>query len=175
MNLIKTLISCGLFVAASGAAAETLWEQYLALPTPLNAARVDRIEYSPGAIPEGYGYLESDLEILRLQITGGDAEAFRLAYRLRTHTQAGHLLEELTRLLGRAVRPQPTMFLREMKALAPPEESLRRILKMVGLEYVDRRQAAQHEREMRREALRSVADPALQRMRDSCLALLKKP
>jgi hypothetical protein len=62
---------------SSSAFAGTLWEEYLSHPTPSNEAKVVKIDYSPGAIPQNHGYWAPDLKILRNQVMGGDSEAFK--------------------------------------------------------------------------------------------------
>jgi hypothetical protein len=153
------------------AKAETLWEQYLALPTPENAKKVVSIEYTKGAIPDDYGYWAPDLLILQNQILGGDKESFRLAYRLRQNSDGG-LLEDLTAILGRSIRPKPNMFLSEMLMLNPDSRALRSILRMPGLEYVDRRQAKNYELKMRKAAITSVSNEKLSSIKTKCLQLM---
>ena len=157
----------------SGAAGQTRWEEYLALPSPENASRVIGIEYSPGAIPAGYGYLATDLDVLRLQVVAGDAEAFRLTYRLRAQSDGG-LLEELTAILAYAVRPQTELFLREMGSLGAKPSVLESVLMMPGLEYVDRPLAQNYEIAEREKAIAAVQDPQVRIMRDRCLTLLHR-
>ena len=168
--IIITLISLS---TALSAFAETRWETYLENPTPKNAASVEAIEYTPGKIPENYGYWAPDLIILQNQILGGDIEAFRLAYRLREKAQGG-LLEELTILLSRAIRPRPEFFLKEMSVLQPKREALKDVLLMPGEEYVDRLTAKKYETKMRLKALTSVNDKKLTDMRNKCLEILKQ-
>jgi hypothetical protein len=153
--------------------AETPWEAYLSLPTPENASRVTKIEYTPGAIPDKHGYWAPHLGILTNQILGGDRESFRLAYRLRQHADGG-LLEELTMVLNRAIRARPEFFLEEMSALHPNHATLKTILLMPGLEYVDLPEAQQYEISMRRDALAAVKSTKLRQFRDTCLKILKE-
>jgi hypothetical protein len=153
--------------------AETPWEAYLSLPTPENASRVNKIEYTPGAIPEKYGYWAPHLDILRDQILGGDRESFRLAYRLRQHADGG-LLEDLTMVLGQAIRSRPEFFLEEMSALRPNHATLKTILLMTGLEYTDLPEAQQYEIRMRRDALAAVKNTKLRQFRDTCLKILNE-
>ena len=160
-------------VSATAAADQTKWEAYLALPSPENASRVAGIEYSPGAIPAGAGYLGTDLEILRLQVVAGDSEAFRLTYRLRAKADGG-LLEGLTAILAQAIRPQAEMFLREMTSLGPSPSVLESVLMMSGLEYVDRPAAQKYEITMREKAITMVQNPQVRLIQEQCIALMRK-
>ena len=157
-------------VVAGTGGAPTPWETYLALPSAENAAKVERIEYSSGE-PAPVGYRALDLQILRLQVVAGDIEAFRLAYRLRERSDAG-LLEELTGILARAIRPQPDMFLEAVSSLRPSRAALESILMMPGLEYVDRPRAQGFEIAMRRKAIEGVQVPRLRGAQERCLELL---
>lgn len=171
---MKTLITILIIpLATSLAFAETPWEAYLSLPTPDNASRVTQMEYTPGAIPNKYGYWPPDLDILRNQVLGGDREAFHLAYRLLQKAD-GALLEDLTMVLSRVIRARPAFFLEEMSALRPNRALLKSILLMPGLEYVDRREAQRYEIRMRRDALAAVENKTLRQFRDTCLKILKE-
>ena len=167
-NLVIIVI---ILAVTSSASAETQWEAYLAVPTPENAVHVKKIEYTPGAIPEKYGYWAPDLEILRDQVLGGDQESFRLAYRLRKVSDGG-LLEELTIILSHVIRARPEFFLNEMSALNPSKAALDDILLMPGLEYTDRDKARQYEIKMRHKALASVQNQNLRKFRDMCLGII---
>jgi hypothetical protein len=153
--------------------AETPWEVYLSLPTPENATRVTKIEYTPGTISNKYRYWAPDLNIMGNQILGGDREAFRLAYRLLQKADGG-LLEELTIVLSRVIRVRPGVFLEEMSALRPNRATLKSILLMPGLEYVDRREAQCYEIKMRRHALAVVENKTLRQIRDTCLKIISE-
>jgi hypothetical protein len=168
----KLLIAALTYLTIGTALAETPWETYLSLPTAGNASRVSAIKYSPGAIPSGYGYLASDLDILKIQVLAGDREAFRLTYRLILKSDGGPL-GELIAILAHSIRPNPEFFLREMATLKPHPQGLKSILLMPGLEYVDRRNAQDYEIEMRRKALASVKNEDLRSIRDQCLKLMK--
>jgi len=172
MNKIITIAILTLIVLSS-ASADTKWENYLENPTPENAMRVASIDYSPGKIPENYGYWEPDLIILQDQILGGDSEAFRLAYRLREKAQGG-LLEKLTILLSRTIRARPEFFLKEMAVLHPTEEILKDVLLMPGEEYVDRLTARKYELIMRHKALAAIKDKKLTAIRNRCIRILKQ-
>jgi hypothetical protein len=172
MNKIIIITLFGL-VTASAAFADTKWETYLGAPTPENAVRVKAIEYTPGKIPDTYGYWAPDLIILQDQIIGGDSEAFRLAYRLREEAQGG-LLEELTILLSRVIRARPEFFLKEMSGLQPTEEVLKGVLLMPGQEYVDRLTAQKYEIKMRTQSLAAVKTKKLIKFRNRCIKILEK-
>ncbi len=167
------ILSALLFFISSTSWAETPWEVYLNNPTSDNAIRVNRVEYTTGEIPRNYGYWEPDLHILRNQVMGGDAEAFRLAFRILRNSDGG-LREELTAILSHSIRSHPQFFLAQMSDLKPNETELRRILTMPGLEYVDHDQARIYELEMRRKALASVSTKALLPLRVRCLGLMKQ-
>jgi hypothetical protein len=147
--------------------AATPWEQYLDRPSSHNALRVSVIGYSR---PIDGGYDAADLEILKLQVIAGDAQAFRLAYRLSEKSD-GALAEELGSIFAAAVRPNSAFFLRQVKALKHP--CSRFDLDVAGLEYVDRPRASAYELAMRAAALRSVKAPELQTTRLDCLSVLE--
>jgi len=151
------------------ASTQTPWEAYLSLPTPENAAKVLRIAYSIGDEDE---YRPADLDLLRIQVLAGDVEAFRLTYRLLVQADGG-LLEELANILGRSIRSEPALFLREVASLRPDEKILEFILSSPGLEYVDRPEAQRYEIEMRRRALAGIKNAELTNIREHCLALMK--
>lgn len=151
--------------------AETHWEEYLSHPTPDNAAKVVKIEYSPDAIPKNKGYWAPDLDILRNQVMGGDAEALKLTYRLIQKSDGG-LSEALTVILSHTIRSRPEFFLKEMERLKPERLILKSIILMPGLEYVDRIDARQYEIEMRKKALSSISSKDTIIFRDTCLKIL---
>jgi hypothetical protein len=122
-----------ILILAGPVFAETPWEAYLALPTPENASKVVGIEYTPGAIPENYGYWAPDLDILRNQVIGGDKESFKLTYRIIKKSDGG-LLEDLIVILSHTIRARPEFFLREMSELNPEHSLLGSILLMPGLD-----------------------------------------
>ncbi len=167
------VLSAFLFFMSSTSWAETSWEAYLNHPTSENAIHVNKIEYTAGKIPQNYGYWDPDLNILRNQVLGGDAEAFRRAFRLFRNSDGG-LREELNAVLSHSIRPHPQFFLAQISELQPSEIELRKILLMPGLEYVDRSQARTYELEMRRKALSSVSERKLLLLRDRCLNLMKQ-
>ncbi len=156
----------------SPAFAETPWENYLSLPNSENATKVLNIEYTSGAIPENYGYLSPDLEILRNQVLAGDPEAIKLTYRLVLKSDGG-LLEDLIAILSSTIRVRPEFFLKEMSKINPNRNILKFILLKPGLEYVDRREAQEYDIKMREKALLSVSDSNVNAFKDICLELIK--
>lgn len=161
-----------LFIACNYASAKTPWESYLTLPIPERASKVFNIEYTPGAIPENYGYRATDLSILRNQVLACDGESFKLAYRLIESTDGG-LLEDLTAILGHTIRAHPDFFLKEMSGLKPDQHLLKSILTTTGFEYTDRNYARRYELYMRRMALIDVSNLSLKDYRDTCLELIE--
>jgi hypothetical protein len=172
MKIVSAMImaSCCLSVAFGA----TSWEQYLELPTPQNASRVTAIEYSPSRTPKG-GWNPGDLQLLQNQVLAEDPEAFRLAVRLYRNTDTGGLAEDLGILLGRAIRPHPTFFLREVAALKMPCSQLSWPLNAPGDEYADRPMAQTYEIAMRRKALGGVTSKDLRYVRDDCLKAFREP
>ena len=161
-----------ILLSSENAIAKTRWETYLSLPTPQNASMVTAIEYTPGVIPEKSGYWVPDLAILRNQVLDGDAEAFRLSYRLFEKADGG-LAEDLAVILSYTIRAHPEFFLRELSALQPSDRNLESILLMLGTEYTDRLEAQRYEMRMRIGALESVKIKSLQIFRNRCLKATK--
>ena len=144
------------------ALAETEWEKYLAKPTPQQAARVNKIEFTdPGNKHDG-------LQILQNQVLAQDSQAFHLAYRLYQSADVAES-EDLGALLARTIRVHPQFFLRQIMSLNIPCSKVAWILNVPGLEYVDRPNAQHYEIEMRKKALRSVVSSGLSEVRDQCL------
>jgi hypothetical protein len=158
--LLAVLISCN-------AAAATPWERYLDEPSPLNASRVRSISYST---PVQGDYDSGDLDILKLQVLGGDPQAFRLAYRLYKLSDGG-LAEELGEILASSIRPNPKFFLQQVAVLQVQCSTFG--VNVAGSEYVDRDKAQAYELKMRRLALASVKDKSLAKVRQDCLAQLE--
>jgi hypothetical protein len=151
---------------APPALATTPWENYLAEPTPSNAAKVEAIGYSN---PVRGDYDATDLEILRVQVVAADQAAFRLTYRLYEQSEGG-LAEDLGAILADSIRPNPGFFLRQVAALKQP--CTRFNVDVAGLEYADRPKAYAYELKMRAAAIASVQDPKLSAIRSECLAAL---
>ena len=117
--------------------------------------------------------MESDLDVLRNQVLGGDSEAFRLTYRLLQKADGG-LLEDLIVILSHTIRARPAFFLSELSALQPTSGTLKNILLMTGLEYVDQPEAQRYELKMRIKAIEAVKTEMLKSFRDRCLEILRK-
>ncbi len=154
-----------------GAYANTAWETYINEPSPANATQVATLAYSEGALPKDYGYWSPHLQILKNQLLARDAAAFQMAVRLMK-TADGGLLEELMAVLGSVVRAHPTFFLGQLSKSEIGDESLKSILLMPGLEYVDLATAETYEISQRRAALAAVKDAELVLMRNRCLHLM---
>ncbi|EAR07349.1 hypothetical protein [Reinekea blandensis] len=159
LGIMKKILLLIIF-ASSNALSETLWEKYLALPNDLNAEVVEVIEYSEGAIPEGYRYWIPDLLILQNQVNSGSKDSLCLAIRLMLSSDGG-LREDLIALIARSIRINPSQFLTVTEQIALSDAVLMRILNMPGLEYVDRLGAQNYELSQRVSALRSVKEPSL--------------
>ncbi len=163
-----------LFSFCASASAETLWEQYLAHPTPENAIAVNDVAYTSGAIPENYGYWAPDFLILKNQILGGDSASFNLALRLLAKSNGGGLHEELVGVVASAIRPKTNMFLKGVSNSDISNGTIEFILNFAGLEYVDRINARNFEIEMRQVAISLVKDKNLQAAKERCLELIKE-
>ena len=150
-------------LSTSVATAATPWESYLGEPSPTNAQRVTSISYTT---PVQGGYDANDLEILKLQVIAGDAQAFRLGYRLYKSSDGG-LAEDLAAILVSGIRPNPRFFLQQVAALKVSCSVFN--VDTPGLEYADRAKAGAYEIEMRRLALASVKDKSLASVRQQCL------
>jgi hypothetical protein len=147
------------------------WEAYIRNPTPDNAAHVKAISY--GAENGRFEQQERDLMMLEVQVLSRDPAAVRLAFRLRLQAD-GHFGEMLDIMLGRLIRIDAPLFLREGKRA---EAAIRRLDSLVGNfgpEYVDRPQAQAYEAAQRIAALRKVSDAGLKPVRDKCIASLEK-
>lgn len=157
---------------SSANAAGTAWERYLDFPSAENARLVHKMAYSShkNDIEEGAA---GDLAILRTQVVAGDRAAFDLTYLLMQSADGG-VLEDLQAILASAIRSQPEMFLLEVGHLNPSEETLKSILLMPGLEYVDRLRAQRYELEMRRRAINALGRKDTRSIRRRCLAIYEK-
>lgn len=163
---LAMLLACSL---SAPARAQTAWETYLEWPSPENATRVERADYSIAAQAER---LYDDLGLLERQILALDREAVRLAFRLHP-TSDGHYAETLDIVLGLVIRLDPRTFLEELKS-SVRQVALDSLVGNLGWAYVDRSDAQAYEVELRAKALRSVTDPALLTVRDACLAHLER-
>ena len=171
MKLRRFLLVGLASLLSSGAVAQTEWETYLESPTPDNAKRVQEATYSePNSRANR---LFEDLWLLEIQVTSGDREAVRLAFRLFSSAD-GHFAETLDIMLGRLIRIDPTLFLRELEIRRKQVARLDSLLGNFGEAYVDRFPAQEYETEKRIAALMTVNDPALTAVRDECVAELRK-
>ena len=94
------------------ALAASPWEEYLERPTPDNAARVQSLTYSSAlADPRD---IERGLMLLEIQVVSRDTKAVQLAFRLLSGA-TGHIAERLDIMLGRLIRVDAALFLRELK------------------------------------------------------------
>jgi len=169
-NILATI----LFVLATpfAAIAATPWESYLAHPTPKAAGDVHEITYSPSA--NGMARDNAlDLQVLALQVYAGDVEALRLTLRLASRSDGG-LLEDLYAIAGHSIRAHPHIFLKSMVDEKLTQESIKWIVNMAGLEYVDRPDARRYELQQRAAALASVRDKRLSFVRAACLKALRE-
>jgi hypothetical protein len=161
-------------LSATEVSAQTPWEEYVNLPRPENALKVQSASYSDSS--GGPDRLFEDLELLDVQIAAGDREAIRLALRLTSESD-GHYAETLGIMLGRLVRINPQLFLEEFQSqrdkIARSEGVLASALGNYGMAYVDRLQAKEYETERRIHALKRVTDPDLRPLRDRCVNILE--
>ena len=79
------------------------------------------------------------------------------------------MAEDLGTVLARTIRAHPEFFLRQLVVLGVSCSSVRWVLNVPGLEYVDRPNAKRYEIRMRRNALSGVRRPDLAVIRDQCL------
>lgn len=156
-------------LCASSAA--TPWEEFLQTPSPERAARVQIRSYTKATVgPEQAAW---DLRLLEVQVLSREPEAVRLAFRVRAASD-GSVAEMLDIMLGRLIRIDAALFLREALRADAASKRLDSLLGNFGPEYVDRTEAHGYEAAQRIEALRRVSDPALKKMRDQCVAFLQK-
>jgi hypothetical protein len=154
---------------SASASEPTPWETYLSSPTPANAAKVKDVSYGTQASDET---VELDLMLLQVQVQAGDRAAIGLAFRLLVKSD-GHRAESLCIMLGRIIRPNPAMFLRELRTAKLDPTLLGSLVGDFGPEYVDRTLAHLYEARQRIAALRTVNDPELHDLRESCIKELQ--
>jgi hypothetical protein len=118
---------------------------------------------TPTADADGFVHFPALAE----RVLGGDAEAFRQLLAQAEVTPPGEQLEELAELSSRFVRLAPSEFLRG-QANGPTCFGV----SFMGASYVDKPEARERERTLRRKALESVADPALAPAKHRCLEQL---
>jgi hypothetical protein len=115
------------------------------------------------AHPDEYLYFPA----LAKRVLAGDPQAFREVLSQADTTPPGEQLEELAELSSRYVRLAPVEFLRGQAS-----GSTCFGVAFMGPKYVDNPGAVLRERNLRREALESVSDPALELVKQRCLAEL---
>jgi hypothetical protein len=173
MKMIRPMIILFLILAicfsGTESFAQTSWEKYLKEPTPENAGKIKKVEYS--SADERENNLLRDLYLLEIQVISSDREAGRLAFRLISEAE-GHYGEMLCIMLGRLIRIDPKLFLEELKNHRNLILSLGHLVGNFGPEYVDRLEAGLYEARMRIVALKKINDPPLLRIRDECIAIL---
>ncbi len=161
-----------LLTLASGSFAATPWEDYLETPTPERAAKVQTRSYT-GKTTDSEQQ-ELDLILLETQVLARDPAAAALAFRLRGSVPGGSHAEHLSEMLGRLIRIDAALFLKELKRADGAKQGLDSLVAAYGQGFVDRLEAQAYETQKRVAALSAVADPALKDVRDKCLAVLKK-
>jgi hypothetical protein len=171
--LLKILLSIALVLPGSlyAAGSMTAWEEYLQKPTPERAARIRAISYSAAAVRAEQQ--EMDLMLLEVQVLARDMEAVRLALRLRPAVD-GHFAEMIDIMLGRLIRIDAALFLREVGRAGAADHRLDSLVGDFGQEYVDRGEAYAYEAAKRSAALSQVKERSLKKLRDQCIATLKK-
>lgn len=156
-----------------------VWMQYVSLPSSENALAVWR------SIPKcGFGNWTTDsicrelndsvyeyMGILEMQIRCADSNAVILGFRLLS-TSDGELREWLDMTLGSVIRVNPHLFLIGLSTVWSCGPGIGGLVGNLGDAYVDRFDAQEYETSMRANALRSVDDPALRELRDTCIAEL---
>jgi hypothetical protein len=178
--LLLVLAACGREAtkvdAFDWAAFERAWAAYVRSPSSDRAEAVYALvpDEHPGSESAGASdaieTLVEGLPALERRVLAGDADALRLALRLRNLSD-GHLTEELHIIAGGAIRPSPAPFLRAVREGVPADE-FAGLLGNLGPDYVDRFDARREELRLRREALRSVTDESLAEVRDRSIAMI---
>ena len=131
------------------------------------------MEISYGSSPSDPEQVFDDLALLEVQVLASDAEATRLAFRLRSKSD-GHLTETLDIMLGRLIRINPRLFLTSLHEQKSPVARLDSMIANFGNAFADRASASRYESERRIAALLTVTSPRLLATRNECVALLKK-
>ena len=154
-----------------------LYENY---PSAENALKVDRLlpfkqiayDHSPSE-EEGIKELENIFPMLARQIRAQDRTSIRLAFHLYMLTD-GALSETLDMTLGELIRINPRLFLEELKTSAKFITSLGHLVGNIGTEYVDHPEAQCLERKSRIQALKSVNELPLNKLKGQCIDSLEK-
>jgi len=153
-------------------AAATLWENYVAKPSPANAKEVEVIEYDDQvSAKHAAERTTADIRLLAVQVFSGDRESFRLVLRLM-RSEDGANLEDLAEIAGRFLRQNPRAYLEDVltrgKSKSCPGATF------IGEQYVDRESAHSYEVAARIDALMTVNDTRLRELRDACISKLKE-
>ncbi len=165
--LVTSVLSVLVFVVSAWA--ETPWESYLAHPVPENADRVAEISYTEGKYD--LTRIDQDLMLLEVQMVAADSSAVDLAFRLKADGYVGQTVSEM---LGSLIRVNPRLFLQVLQRNRSTVVRLDSLVGGFGPAYVDRERAQNYERDQRLAALLSVNDPALVKVRDECVAILRE-
>ena len=160
------------------AALHRAFAAYCGYPSDKNAIEVMRllpngsVEYS-GAKQEHdtIDFVYDNLGMLERQVLSREPNAVRLAFRLKTISD-GAFAEDLDVLLGRLIRIDPALFLRQLKEYGRVGR-LDALVGVLGDPYVDRFDAQRREIKKRITALESVSDPALKELAGQCIKDLK--
>ena len=154
-------------------------EQYVEYPSAENAELVMACLPKSGPIKlqntimenKTFQFIEEHMDMLDYQVLARDCHAVCLAFRLRTILD-GALAESSDVTLGRLIRIDPRLFLHE---LANHEgEFSEGLVGNNGGEFVDLPKAQAREDRLRIDALMTVQDPELRRVRDRCVRLLEE-
>ena len=110
--------------------------------------------------------------MLERQVEARDPEAVRLAFALYS-VMDGAAMEDLDIMLGKLIRIDAALFLRELSRRSDRTKYLEGLLGNQGEELVDRIRAKCLETKLRITALERVSDSDLRQLRDECLHLLR--
>lgn len=122
-----------------------------------------------------FAYVFKNLDVLARQVSVGDRDAFKLAFRLY-NLSSGLFTMELDAMLGDTIREYPQLFLEELKSSNNVHwiRTLGYPLIESGLNFSDvRAEADRYELEMRIKALASVKDSKLVGLRDECIRIIR--
>jgi hypothetical protein len=116
---------------------------------------------------------EDDVFALRGMVQAGDRGAMRKLLSLETD---GAAAEDVSVIMGGAIRNQPDAFLEEVAKTSRSrcDACLDSLLGNLGDDFVDKFRDQVEELSKRRQALRSVKATALRPLRDKCIRLLDK-
>ena len=134
-----------LTILAFAARSQTAWQQYVTLPSPENAAKVQVIAHDP-PLPEKQMLKNSD----------------------------GALTEQLLAMLSRLVRPSPRLYLQALSRNVLAGRIVYGSVASLDEAFVDREEARRYEYQARIRALLSVKDRALRKERRACTGILER-